>query len=234
MSDIPQVYNAIATVMGAIGRDGISKSRKNDQQGYKFRGIDDVYNALNGYLSLSGLCILPRVLSRQVTERTTAKGGVLFYAVLDVEFDLVCAVDGSKHTVRTIGEAMDSGDKATNKAMSAAYKYMAMEVFCIPTEADNDADATTHEVTPAARVIAGNKTPGREAFDALGDEGQRFITEYADVVTNIYDNKGDVMGYLAMNMLDSDEKTAMWSLLRSDIRGSIKKSAAETKPKEAA
>ena len=43
---------------------------------------------------------------------------------------------------------MDSADKATNKAMSAAYKYAAIQAFCIPTEGDNDADATTHEVAP--------------------------------------------------------------------------------------
>ncbi len=144
----PKVYSAIAKVMGEIGKAGIGKTRKNTQQGYNFRGIDDVYNALSGFLSAAGLCILPRVLHREVTERTTQKGGVLFYVVLDVEFDLICAEDGSKHTVRVVGEAMDSADKATNKAMSAAYKYACMEVFCIPTEGDNDADATTHEIAP--------------------------------------------------------------------------------------
>jgi hypothetical protein len=59
---------------------------------------------------------------------------------------LVSAEDGSKHTARTFGEAMDSGDKATNKAMSAAYKYMAFQTFAIPTEGDNDADNHTHEI----------------------------------------------------------------------------------------
>jgi hypothetical protein len=52
------------------------------------------------------------------------------------------------HTARTFGEAMDSGDKATNKAMSAAYKYVTFQTFCIPTEGDNDADLTTHETVP--------------------------------------------------------------------------------------
>lgn len=142
----PKVYAAIAKVMADVGKAGISKDKKNEQQGYKFRGIDDVYNALSGFLSGAGLCILPRVLKREVTERTTKNGGALFYVVLDVEFDLVCAEDGSKHTVSMVGEAMDSGDKATNKAMSAAYKYACMEVFCIPTEGDNDADSKTHDV----------------------------------------------------------------------------------------
>lgn len=143
------VYEAIADVTAKLAKSGISKDRKNDQQGYKFRGIDDVYNALSGLIADAKLCIIPRVLDRVVTERTTPKGTTLFYVAVSVEFDLVSAVDGSTHTARVMGEAMDSGDKATNKAMSAAYKYMAMQVFCIPTEGDNDADAVTHEVVAA-------------------------------------------------------------------------------------
>lgn len=146
------VYSAIAQVMREMARTGISKNRKNQAQGFNFRGIDDVLNALAGVLSDANLCILPRVVSREVVERANAKGTALFYVTLEVEFDLVSTVDGSMHTVRTVGEAMDSGDKATNKAMSAAYKYMAIQTFAIPTEGDNDADATTHEV--AARKPA--------------------------------------------------------------------------------
>jgi hypothetical protein len=63
-----------------------------------------------------------------------------------VEFAFVSVSDGSTHIVKTYGEAMDSADKATNKAMSAAYKYACLQTFCIPTEGDNDADATTHTV----------------------------------------------------------------------------------------
>lgn len=143
-----KVYHAIAAVMAEIGTNGISKDRKNQQQGYNFRGIDEVYNALSPILSKHKLCILPRILAREVLERQTKSGGALFYVTVEAEFDLVCAEDGSKHTVRTFGEAMDSADKATNKAMSAAYKYAAIQAFCIPTEGDNDADATTHEVAP--------------------------------------------------------------------------------------
>jgi hypothetical protein len=146
----PHVYQAIADVMGHLATDGIGKNNKNQQQGFKFRGIDDVYNALARTLADNKLCVLPRITSRELTERQTKNGGVLFSVVVTAEFDFVSAVDGSKHTVGPFpGEAMDSGDKATNKAMSAAYKYMAIETFCIPTEGDNDADATTHEVAPS-------------------------------------------------------------------------------------
>lgn len=140
------VYKAINKVQEALSQAGISKDRRNQQQGYNFRGIDDVYNVLSPLLAKHGLCILPRMLSRQCEERQTAKGGTLFYVTVEAEFDFVCAEDGSKHTVKTFGEAMDSGDKATNKAMSAAYKYAAFQAFAIPTEGDNDADAHTHEV----------------------------------------------------------------------------------------
>lgn len=145
-----KVYQAINAVMRDLSAEGIAKGRKNASQGYQFRGIDDVYNALSSTMSRHGLVMLPRVLSRQCEERATAKGGVLFYVNVDVEFDLVAAEDGSTHTIRTAGEAMDSADKATNKAMSAAYKYAAMQAFCIPTEGDNDADASTHDVAPKA------------------------------------------------------------------------------------
>ena len=155
-----KVYQAVNAVQGALSALGIGKDRKNTQQGFQFRGIDDVYNALAPLLAKHGLCILPRVISRECVERTSAKGGALFYVTVDVEFDFVSAEDGSKHTVRTAGEAMDSADKATNKAMSAAYKYACLQAFCIPTEGDNDADATTHEL--AARQVERQKWLDRQ------------------------------------------------------------------------
>ena len=142
-----KVYQAINGIQADLAKTGISKDRVNSQgSGYKFRGIDDVYNAISPLLAKHGLCILPRMLTRECTDRISAKGGNLFYVVVEAEFDFVSAEDGSKHTVKTFGEAMDSGDKATNKAMSAAYKYAAFQAFAIPTEGDNDADAHTHVV----------------------------------------------------------------------------------------
>jgi hypothetical protein len=163
----PHVYSAIAEVTAKLAKTGISKDRKNDQQGYKFRGIDDVYNALSGLIADAGLCLLPRVTDRSVTERQSANNKALFYVVLEMYYDLVSAKDGSTHTIHVIGEAMDSGDKATNKAMSAAYKYMAMQVFCIPTEGDNDADATTHEVQAADASLTQYAVAMRKAVAAV-------------------------------------------------------------------
>jgi hypothetical protein len=150
------VYRAIGAVMAKLAKIGIAKDNKNEQQGYKFRGIDDVYNALAPVLAEEGLVILPSVKSRESIERQTARGGTLFYVVVDVDFSFVSVKDGSSHIVSVCGEAMDSGDKATNKAMSAAFKYACIQAFCIPTEGDNDADKTTH--VDVAPVVAAKKS----------------------------------------------------------------------------
>ena len=170
------VYNLIAKVSADLCQQGIAKDRGNTQQGYGFRGIDDVYNALAPIISKHGLVILPRVISREVSERMGKSGSSLFYVVVEVEFDFVSSHDGTKHTVKTFGEAMDSGDKATNKAMSAAYKYAAFQTFCIPTEGDNDADAITHEThTPEftnklMQIAGATKETLREVYEALHTE----------------------------------------------------------------
>jgi hypothetical protein len=158
-SSVPHVYTAIAAVMADMAKEGISKDGTNEQQRYRFRGIDAVYNALAPKLATHGLCILPRVMAKEVAERESKNGGVLFYTRLTVEFDLVSVKDGSIHTICTVGEAMDSADKSSNKAMSAAYKYAAFMAFCIPTEGDNDADATTHEVQATTRGATFDAAP---------------------------------------------------------------------------
>lgn len=217
-SKIPKVYAAIAEVMAELAKVGIGKNNKNTQQGYKFRGIDDVYNALAPLLAKTRLLILPRVLNRLVTERETKSGGVLFYVVLDVEFDLVSGVDGSKHTVRVAGEAMDSGDKATNKAMSAAYKYACMEVFCIPTEGDNDADANTHEV-------ASRHSPRPDGWDR---QDTKKCTEYQKRIMDAINDGRDVLEiWDEVRQGDEAFVTAVWVLLSKPIQNHIKEEIAK-------
>lgn len=143
-----KVYAAISGVASALAEKGISKERKQGSQvNYAFRGIDDIYNALAPELVKNKLLILPRYTERTSVERTSKNGGALFYITVRGDFDFVSTEDGSVHTVTTYGEAMDSGDKATNKAMSIAYKYAAFQAFCIPTEETAiDADSEVHQV----------------------------------------------------------------------------------------
>lgn len=141
----PLIYEKICQIMKAV--DAIEKGRKNQQQGYAFRGIDDVYNAMHGPLAEHGVFIVPSVLSRETREQPTKTGGILFYTILTVAHRFY-ASDGSFIEATTCGEAMDTGDKSTNKAMSAAMKYAILEVFAMPTEGDNDTENHSHEVAP--------------------------------------------------------------------------------------
>jgi hypothetical protein len=214
-----KVYAAINAVQADLAKDGITKNRKNTQQGYNFRGIDDVYNALAPLLAQHQLCVLPRILSRHVDERQTKQGGVLFYVTVEAEFDFVSAEDGSKHVVRTFGEAMDSGDKATNKAMSAAYKYAAFQAFAIPTEGDNDADAHTHQPTGKP----GQPTDG--VWESLDEESQEFLQKVADwVIQTVRDGRTEeAASYIREQNLGADELAGLWTRMDSKVRTPLKK-----------
>lgn len=139
------IYKAINEVMKEIG--AVGKNQKNSQQGFMYRGIDAVMNAINPALTNHGVFVVPEVLEQTREERTTSKGNLLIYSICKIKFSFF-AEDGSHVEAITIGEGMDSGDKATNKAMSIAFKYACFQVFCIPTEEMVDPDAECHEVKP--------------------------------------------------------------------------------------
>ena len=144
--NVPQIYGLIGKAMreiGAVGKDSINKT-----QGFKYRGIDAVYNALNPVMSKYGLFIVPEVIDERREERTNKGGTTILYSILKIRFTMY-APDGSSISSVIIGEGMDTGDKATNKAMSIALKYAAFQIFMIPTEETTiDPDAESHEVAP--------------------------------------------------------------------------------------
>ena len=148
------IFGLISQAMkkvGAIGKDSV-----NVQQNYKFRGIDAVYNALNPVMSELGLFICPEILDHRREERKSVKTynnqqteTVLKYSILTIKYTIY-APDGSNVSCVVVGEGMDSGDKASNKAMSVAMKYAMFQLLMIPTEEMVDPDAETYEVTSSA------------------------------------------------------------------------------------
>jgi hypothetical protein len=226
------VYKAINAVQHDLCKEGITKDSTNSFDNYKFRGIDAVYNALSPLLAKHGLCILPRMLSREVTQHPSQKGGNLFYVVVDAEFDFVYAEDGSKHTVKTFGEAMDRGDKATNKAMSAAYKYAAFQTFAIPTEGDNDADSTSHDIKGAAGKGVHKPTDIADQFKP-NEEEVIYLQSVIDAVLSFKDDFAQASDKLISENLDAEEKVYVWDKLDSKTRSGIKKYNEALKAKEA-
>jgi hypothetical protein len=143
----PSVYAAINAIAGDLAKSGISKTRTNEVDGYKYRSIDDVLDRLAPLLAKHRLCVLPRALERVVTERADEQNRLLLQVALRVSFTLTSVDDGSSHAIEAYGEALDGGDKATAKAMSAAYKAAMVQTFCIPVSGAEDPDRTSHKLT---------------------------------------------------------------------------------------
>lgn len=160
----PKIYAAISNCMSEIS--AIGKTKKNNQQGFLYRGIDDVMNAINPVLTKNHVFIAPQVLEQKREERTSGRGNLLIYSVCRVKFTFY-AEDGSYVDVVTVGEGMDSGDKATNKAMSIAFKYACFQVFCIPTEEMKDPDAESYDLNAPSKLENQDTPLQRKERDAV-------------------------------------------------------------------
>lgn len=127
--------------------DGLVKDKKNKQQGWSFRGVDDAYNYLHDIFAEHHVFTLPRVMKIDREERATKAGGVLIYTMLTMEYDFI-ADDGSRVTACVIGEAMDTSDKSCNKAMSVAHKMALFQITMLPTLLSADTDEETPHPAP--------------------------------------------------------------------------------------
>ena len=201
-----QIYELIGKAIGMIG--AIGKDKKNAQQGFMYRGIDQVYNALNPVMAELGIFFCPEILDQKREERVNKNGTILTYTILTIRYTTY-APDGSSVSMTVVGEGMDAVDKGSNKAMSVAMKYAMFQLFCIPTEEMKDPDAdvykdimpkanvraqggagraevTTADKVPAPQANASEKTP--EAPETPGAFLQRRIREmkakYADIGFN--------------------------------------------------
>ena len=153
------IHKQMIAVMRKISP--IEKNQKNDFHKYKFRGIDDVFNALNGPLSEVGIFYVPEVLEKKEESFKNEKGNINFKVSLRVKYTFY-AEDGSSVSSTVEGEAIDQSDKATNKALQAALKYMLLQVFCVPTHDMDDADAQSPQVSApktSAQVVPLNQPP---------------------------------------------------------------------------
>lgn len=138
----PAIYEAIAGMLDDV--EPIKKEMRNQQQGYNFRSIDQVYDAVHPILAKHRVFPTCTILEETRTERTNKNGTTLFYVTLKNRYTF-WAKDGSSVPTESIGEGMDSGDKASNKAMTAAYKYAIFQLLCIPLNAV-DSEQDDHEV----------------------------------------------------------------------------------------
>lgn len=161
------IYQSITKIMEEV--PSIGKTQRNKTQGFMYRGIDDVMNALQPLLAKNKVFIVPEILEQTREERTTSKGGNLIYSICKIKYKFY-AEDGSSVEAITIGEGMDSGDKATNKAMAIAMKYALFQVFCIPTDEMKDPDSETPEQST-------KKNNAKTVLKPNNEDGEKPISE---------------------------------------------------------
>lgn len=195
MIELPMIYEAVSKAMADIG--AVTKDDWNGYDKYKFRGIDAVLNALNPALKKNGITIVPTVLEQIREERQSEKGKTMIYSILTVNYKFF-ALDGSFIEATVIGEGMDRGDKASNKAMSSAFKYACFQTFCIPTEEMIDSEVDSPTVVPK----------GKETITA---------SQSATIKSLLEETESDVktfLSYYKVNSVDEMDKTQFQSALQ--------------------
>lgn len=194
----PKIYSAIAGVINdvnPVGKDGYNQMQK-----FKFRSIDDVYNAIHPALAKNKVVIVPNILdqTREAVGKTR-NGATQTHVTTTIDY-ILYAEDGSSITSRIIGEAIDTGDKATNKCMSIAYKYLCFQMFCIPTEdiqedmketvKDKDPDSRSPEVkkTVSSKSKASTVKKKPEAVTAGTDP--KITTDMVNTINHEFERTG--------------------------------------------
>ena len=137
----PTIHEALSAAMGdvqAVGKDG-----RNAQQGYSFRGVDAVVNAVGPALRAHGVIVVPDLLHADYRPYQTKTGTAMMGCTVHVRYTFH-GPRGDTIECSVMGESSDSGDKATPKAFSVAYRTALLQALCIPTD-DPDPDQTSHE-----------------------------------------------------------------------------------------
>ena len=176
MTDL--IHGRMSEVMKTI--QGVPKDGWNPGQSFAFRSIETTTKIVHDALVKHQVIILPEVLEVQRSERTTAKGSIMRFAEVLVRYRFA-AEDGSSVEVVSAGEAADTGDKATSKALSMALKYALFQTFLIPT-GDPDPDSETAEEHVSGLIDVG--TAKQELLNALVD---------VDIAKAVWDNRKEAI-----------------------------------------
>ena len=175
-----QIIELLSKVMGEVG--AVKKGDRNDHQKFNFRGIDAVVNAVSPALRAHGVVVTPQVMDYQyetVTVGNPAKNMASVRVMVRYTFH---APDGSSIETVVPAESFDSGDKATAKAMSVAFRTCLLQTLCLPTD-DIDPDAESYERSshptahkPAPRPVQRDSEPG-QAAPVVPISGGKLATE---------------------------------------------------------
>lgn len=197
MSDIHGLLIQASDKVGVIGKNSYNEGQK-----FAFRGIDQVITAVHPVFNELGILVYPRVIDHQSDEREVIRKsgdpGIERHVVIRVEYTFVAASDGSSVTAMTVGEAIDSADKAANKAMSAALKYALTQTLLTPTmdmldDADGSSPQPTRSMTPTGFPPVKKSEP-KSATDAQLNYLNKLVTKNGDLADQAFEQAGLTRG----------------------------------------
>lgn len=177
------VYQAVAAVAAAM--PAISKDRKSEQR-YKYRGIDDLYNAIHKPLADAGVLIVPTVLDHQMIGVTINEKPWVKH-VVRVRYT-VYGPAGDSFAGEVVAEGLDNSDKGTGKALSYAYKSFAHQLFAVPTD---DPGMDNEHASPVVDHVQPAPAEPVDLRAVLTDR----VAKLDPVLRAVFDHKSAVKGW---------------------------------------
>ena len=225
---IAKIAPALVAAQKAIGgavkdKTGKIVTKTGSSYEYKYSDLSSVLDEIKGPLNDNGIMLLQ-------SPTADASGVCVITRLLHESGEWI---EESLYMPITQGTP-----QAYGSAITYCRRYSAQSMVGLKSEDDDGRAASiAPEATPLARIKAATMNGAdvnRDAFDALGDEAQAYITEYAGHIKQLFADGGDVYGYTQAHTLDNEERMALWSLLPSNIRAALKKAKAEMQAPKAA
>ncbi len=159
------VHEALRLARIELCGQGISKEGQAPAAvgGYKFRGIDDIYNVIGPLMAKYGIVMRPLVQDLTHNTYTNKQGRVTQHYIVRVRYVVSVNSDRADEvSVEVYGEAADTADKGMNKAMTSAYKNAVFQLFAPPlagTPMDMDGgDTVPRDSEQDAPDVSGERT----------------------------------------------------------------------------
>lgn len=134
------VFETVSAVKADLGAVAKGKTMEQGPARYSYRAIDDVLNALHAPMVTHGLVICPHLIEVGQEARGQTRAGTPIHRTSVLVRYWISGAEGDSIEARTIGEALDSGDKGYNKACTAAFKMLLTQLFAIPFATDDTDD----------------------------------------------------------------------------------------------
>jgi len=213
------IYQRVNEVRKAV--DKIVKDKK--VEGYMAVTHDNVTALTREHFVEQGIVIVPKLLSERTvpTGTFTSRETPFIRYEATYEFAVVNADEPSDAFSAVIGvHAIDHGDKAPGKALSYAKKALVLKLLELESVSDEEGRQEQHKPKSS-------KSVAKDAFDNLTRETQKRLTDVGIVLVDFFKEGEDQRAFEyyteQKEKLDADEQVALWSMLDSEQRATIKR-----------